>query len=526
MRRIINFINLREANMKRRDFIKKSAAATSAIAATQLFGGIPVHAMTHPLQHPQLFATNDNILVVVQLFGGNDGLNSFIPFENPVYYQNRPTLAIPKQQVLRVNNPTMGLHPVLTGFKNLFDKGKLAVVQGVGYENANRSHFRSTDIWLTSSGASSTLFTGWAGRYLDYTFPTFPLQLPDDPFSVQIGGTLSLMLQGAKGGMGISLLDPDEFFRTGKSNGIDEDVAPGTPYGDEYLFVRAIKQQSDKYSTVVKSAFDRGSNKVNYASTNFAQQLRLVARLISGGLKSRIYLVYLGGFDTHVNQAGVHQNLLKTLSDASDAFITDLSIAGISKNVVGMTVSEFGRRTHENGSQGTDHGAASAQFIFGDMVNSGVLGADPDFSKVDSSGDLLYSFDYRQIYSEMLEHWFDVPKDDVTSLLGGRFIPLPLLQQRTGVSEIPAPNEITLHQNYPNPVTHSSVISYQIEKAGHVQMELFNEAGKRVATIVDAVQQAGEHSIPFDARAIDPGVYIYRLNVGSSSMMKKMIVVR
>lgn len=521
--------------MKRRDFIKKSiTASTAAVSAPLILGGIPVRAATHLMHDESLFASTDNILVVIQLFGGNDGLNTFVPFENALYYNSRPTLAIPKQQVLKINNPTMGLHPVMTGFKSLFDTGKLAIIQGVGYENSNRSHFRSTDIILTGSGAGAFLDTGWAGRYLEYQFPTFPLQLPDDPFAVQIGGTLSLMLQSDKGGMGISLLDPDEFYRNGSSNPVNDDVIPGTPFGDEYIYVKAIKQQSDKYASVVKNAFDRGKNNATYSSVSFSQQLRLVARLISGGLQSRMYMVYLGGFDTHVNQFGVHQNLVKNLSDAVLAFETDLKIEGTSPRVVGMTISEFGRRTNENGSQGTDHGAASVQFMFGDKVNSGVLGPDPDLVKTDSSGDVLYTFDYRQVYSDVLEHWFKVPKDDVTNILGGRFIPLPLLQTGTNVYER-SPNEFFLAQNYPNPFGEGSgaagrttMISFQFDESMHarVNLQIFDAQGKLISTLVDRTLSGGTHNIPFDAATLQSGMYLYRLRIGAREQVKKMMIIR
>ncbi|MBL0174889.1 MAG: DUF1501 domain-containing protein [Ignavibacteria bacterium] len=514
--------------MKRRDFLQQSLYATAGVASVPLlFGGIPVHAGTQRFIRPDMMAQNDNVLVVIQMFGGNDGLNTFVPYTNPKYYQSRPTVGIPPTQVLKIANPTMGFHPQMTGMRNLFNAGKLVAVQGVGYENSNRSHFRSENIWLTGSGAESILHTGWLGRYLEFSYPSFPLQLPADPFAVQIGGTLSLMLQSAKGNMGITLADPDTFFKLGR-NQLDEPVPGGTPYGEEYLFIRAIKEQSDKYSQRVNDAFNAGKNVGTYGSAGLAQQLRLVAKLISGGLKSKIFMVYIGGFDTHSNQSGAHASLLKTMSDAAEQFTADLQNQGLSKNVVGLTMSEFGRRTQENGSSGTDHGTAAVQFLFGEPVNSGVLGADPSFDVTDSSGDLLYTFDYRQIYSELLEHWFELPKDDVTQLLGGRYIPLPLIRNSTGAAVPAAVSEFELLQNFPNPASASgrTTIPFSLNAPSKIDLLLYDAQGRVVATLASGVYQAGRHTVDFSASGAAPGAYFYQLRVGEQRVTRTMLLRR
>ncbi|HOJ04179.1 MAG TPA: DUF1501 domain-containing protein [Bacteroidota bacterium] len=512
--------------MKRRDFLLQSLYASAGVASVPLiFGGIPVHAGSYRATRPELMQQNDNILVVVQLFGGNDGLNTFVPFTDARYYQHRPTVGIAPTQVLRIANPTMGFHPRMTGMRDLFNAGKLVAVQGVGYEDSNRSHFRSENIWLTASGANDVLETGWLGRYLEFANPTFPLNLPPDPFAVQIGGTLSLMLQSDKGNMGITLADPDTFFRLGR-NQLDEEVPGGTPYGDEYLFVRAIKEQSDVYSQRINDAFNAGSNIGSYANTGLAQQLRLVARLISGGLRSKVFMVYLGGFDTHSNQANAHGNLLQTLSDAVAQFTTDLQNQGLSRKVVGLTMSEFGRRTRENGSLGTDHGAASVQFLFGEPVNSGVLGPDPDFTVTDSSGDLLHAFDYRQIYSELLEHWFETPRDDVTQLLGGRFTPLPLVRSATSVVTPFAPAAFELKQNHPNPFAagEGSTIPFTLGAAANVQLLLYDMRGAMIARIAEGVYPAGSHAVQLPGYGMDAGVYFYQLRVGGEQVTRRLVV--
>jgi uncharacterized protein (DUF1501 family) len=512
--------------MNRRDFIERSLYASAGVASVPLlFGGIPVHAGTQHVLPPGISSANDNVLVIIQLFGGNDGLNAFVPYTDPKYYQNRPTIAIPPTQVLKIANPTMGFHPQMTGMRNLFNAGKLVAIQGVGYENANRSHFRSENIWLTASGAGAVLNTGWLGRYLEYEWPSYPLQLPSDPFAVQIGGTLSLMLQSSKGNMGITLADPDTFFKLGR-NSLDEVVPGGTPYGDEYLFIRAIKEQSDKYSQRVNDAFNGGKNVQSYAGTSLAQQLRLVARLMSGGLKSKIYMVYLGGFDTHSNQPGAHASLMKTVSDAAEQFTLDLQNQGLSNKVVGLTMTEFGRRSRENGSSGTDHGTACAQFLFGEPVNSGVLGADPNFDLTDSSGDLVYTFEYRQIYSELLEHWFAVPKDDVTQLLNGRFIPLPLIRSTSGANVPNMVSEFELLQNHPNPVPRAATtrIPFSLGVEANIELVVYDARGRAVTIVASGRYPAGKHSVDFATRDAAPGAYFYQLRVSRQQVTRTMIM--
>ena len=306
--------------MKRRTFLASTAAAS---LGTQILGGIPLKAFS-PLELMQPEAQDDDrILIVVQLFGGNDGLNTIIPVEDPEYYRIRPEIAVQKADAVSVLS-RVHFHPALApegsyNLKSMFEDGRLAIIQGVGYENPSLSHFRSSDIWLSgfnTSDPNKRLVDGWLGRYWAETLPGFPEQLPSDPTAVQIGGTLSMLLQSPRGDVGIALTDPQKFFELGQ--GLSPDLEPmsdATRYGREYNFIRLIAEQSDRYSTVVKQAFDKGKNAISYSDNGFVQQMKLVARLISGGLKSKVFLVYMGGFDTHVQQqnedlTGLHPYLL------------------------------------------------------------------------------------------------------------------------------------------------------------------------------------------------------------------------
>ena len=418
--------------MRRRDFFKR-ALATGAGLFPFTVGGFPVRAYGRTADIGVLSAAadappTDRVLVMIQLQGGNDGLNTVIPYADDAYYRARPTLGL-KQTDLTPISDTLGFHPSLAPLKPLYDSGKLAVVQGVGYANPDRSHFRSTDIWLTGSNSDEVLATGWLGRYVDYQFPNFHDDKTSDPLAIHISSVLSLSLQGKSGGTGIALQDPVQFFNlVNRGNQIIGTGAPPTPAGSELQFVREINAESLQYSKQVKAAADRGKNVAQYPSGSLAGQLALVARLIAGGLQTRIYIVSQGGYDTHATQGSRQAQLLGELGKDVAAFQDDLQKLGVSNRVVGLTISEFGRRVAENGSQGTDHGTAAPLFLFGDRVRGGVLGPNPDFTRLDAVGDLVYTYDFRQVYASVLRQWFEVSDDGLKSVFPRSLTLLPLVQ--------------------------------------------------------------------------------------------------
>ncbi|MBL7997925.1 MAG: DUF1501 domain-containing protein, partial [Candidatus Kapabacteria bacterium] len=390
--------------MKRRDFIATTAAVSGlAAAAPQRLLGLNVRANSPLHAFSGNILDNDNILIIIQLFGGNDGLNTIIPADEESYAKLRPTLYVPKKSAIQWLNTDLYFHPALAsknqyqnGFAGLMDNGRLAVIQDVGYENPNLSHFRSTDIWLSGINSSDPfvrLSDGWLGRFFSKALPDFPTVLPPHPLCIQIGGTLSLLLQSQKGDMGIALTDPQKFFELGKGLSPDlEEIAGDTNYAKEFNFIRAVAKQSDSYSQVVIDAFNKGKNRVTYPTTGLGAQLGLIARLISGGLKSKVYMCSMGGFDTHVQQQqfddpskGLHPSLLSQIANGVSMFMHDALQQGFMNRVVGLTVSEFGRRPYENGSRGTDHGAASVQFVFGsgESIRGSRFGNAPDLKNTD-----------------------------------------------------------------------------------------------------------------------------------------------
>jgi uncharacterized protein (DUF1501 family) len=377
--------------MKRRDFLTNSLPA--GVLIPSLIGGFSLKAFGASSLLSAITAANeetDHVLVIIQLNGGNDGLNMVIPLDN---YDNlalaRPNIILPQNKIIKLGKYNTGIHPKMTGLGSLYDEEKVQIIQSVGYPSPNFSHFRATDIWLTGSDSDKVIYTGWGGRYLGQEYANFPIGYPNtvmpDPLAIQIGSFLSPAFQGPSINMGMAITDPVNFYNL--INGI-QTPAPNSNAGKELSYIRLVSQQTQKYASVIKEAANKVKSQVTYPTGNsLADQLKVVARLIGGGLKTRMYMVNIGSFDTHATQVvagatdtGTHAVLLQKVSDAIKAFMDDLKVLGVSKRVAGMTFSEFGRRIKSNAGGGTDHGAAAPIIVFGDAIAGGVLGTNPVIS--------------------------------------------------------------------------------------------------------------------------------------------------
>lgn len=386
----------------------------------------------------------DHVLVLVQLNGGNDGLNMVIPLEYyDSYHRARPNIAIPEDCLLTLNGyDQTGLNPAMPELQHLFHEGKLTIVQGVSYPQPNFSHFRATDIWLSGADAGQILPTGWAGRYLDEQFPHFPQDYPNpdmpDPLAIQIGSLVSPALQGPALTMGMAISNPNSFYdlindRAGE--------APATRAGDQLAYIREMSVKTDQYAGVIKAAAQKvtkQSDKYPAAGKNpLADQLKIVARLVAGGLKTKIYLAGMSGFDTHARQTdvndtttGVHAKLLAKLSEAIGAFQDDLQFLQVEGRVTGMTFSEFGRRIKSNASGGTDHGTAAPVLLFGRSVQGGIIGNNPLLpANATVSDNIPMQYDFRALYASLLEKWLDVDPAVTASVLLKEYSLVPLIQR-------------------------------------------------------------------------------------------------
>lgn len=482
---------------------------------------------------------NDHVLVLIQLNGGNDGLNTLIPLETySNYYNLRSNIAIPEGKVLTLNKyDKAGLHPALSGMQQLYNSEQLAILQAVGYPSPNGSHFRSMDIWLTGADANQYLNTGWTGRFLGETFTNFPNGYPNevmpDPLAIQIGSVLSPVFMAPGGFTAMAVPSDTEFYNL--INGITE-AAPNTPMGTELTYLRTVAKQTNKYADVIVAAAKKVTNQYSYPANNgLAAQLKTVARLIGGGLKTRVYMVSMSGFDTHGGQVeagntvnGTHSNLLKELSDAVYAFMQDLKGLGVSNKVMGMTFSEFGRRIRSNGSAGTDHGTAQPVFIFGDAVKQGVLGQNPDLpASTDVGGNIPMQYDFRSVYSTILRDWFCVSPSDVQTMLLKNYQYLPFIKTTACNNTIDDLNDIgdKLILNYPNPFDTSTKITFKTA-GGHTLVQVFDTTGRLIMVPVDQDYQAGTYTVSLNTAQLATGIYYARFQNQSVQQVRTMLKVK
>lgn len=401
----------------------QNTATTSAIVVGSVAGaGLPpflLNASNRPDEQ-----SNDNVLVVIQLSGGNDGLNTIVPFKNDRYYAARPTLAIPKDQALKLNDE-LGLHPAMTDLVKLYETGALAIIQGVGYPNPNRSHFESMDIWHTCRRKTQPRDHGWIGQSVTTALPASQ----STPI-LHLGAEKQPLALAALTPRAISIRSLEQFKLRGNQQAIAAAVAQGQAAdldeGDNGLldFVQSSTSAALKTSQeLIKSAAQnvKHNDAVTYSNSALAQNLRTTAQLIDSPLNTRVYYVTLDGFDTHAQQANAHQVLSEQWSSALGKFIADIKQRGHQQRVTVMVFSEFGRRIEENASKGTDHGTAAPMFLAGAAVKAGVIGDHPSLDNI-QQGDLKHDVDFRQVYATVLD-WMGW--DSVTAL-NGEYSTLPL----------------------------------------------------------------------------------------------------
>lgn len=522
--------------MKRRSFIKRS----SAVSLPLLLNGFPL-ATANVLDNKPLdvmarrAADTGKIIVIIRLNGGNDGLNTVFPVEQWTKLINaRNNILIPESSVLRIgHNDTAGLHPSMGGMRNLANQEMLTLIQGVSYPNPNFSHFRATDIWMSGSPSDVILETGWLGRALEHKYPGFPTGYPNadmpDPLAINIGSTLPFSLQGHDLNFGHSTTDPQSLMDI-----INEIAgpAPENDYGYELNFLRMMKDQSNVYSNSIRDAYLRTyQDTINYSTNALSQQLKIVARLINGGLRTPIYVVtHPRSFDTHEFQVdtgnkltGTHAENLAILSEAITSFQQDMVRLDKAELVAGMTFSEFGRRIKSNDSFGTDHGVGAPVFFFGGALNQkadpggtsamrtkGMIGEAPVLPQQATVSDqIAMQFDYRQIYTTVMQDWLGLSKAEADAVLGGSFEKLPIFKD----VEILPVELVTFEANLSgnttllNWETASELNNYKFEiERSHNHIDF-----KTVGT----VKGHGTSNIPVSYqhtdRLEDSGTYYYRL---------------
>ena len=542
--------------MKRRDFIKLSATASA-------IGLLPfeMKAMLKQLSLDECDFSHRK-LVLINLKGGNDGLNTIIPINQyDLYSSLRPNIKVANSGLNSFisldntlpENQQVGLNPALTSFKSMYDKGWLKLIQSVGYPSHNRSHFSSKDIMSTGNDGNSWLNgddSGWIGRFMELNYAD---ELNASyPLAVQIGSkSIALDFIGDHNhGMAVNITgqDPSGFYSilSGLS-GQPPQFFPNSDYGTELEYIVGVDNLSNQYSEFISNAFNNGTNNLSYPDTNLADQLKTVAKLISGGLNSKVFLVQISGFDTHNNQVqdsgspiGEHYELLTELSTAVEVFFNDLDAQGISDDVVGVTYSEFGRKAAENGNMGTDHGQVSPMFVFGKPIQAGVSGVNPDLTQATSDNNFQIEnlqFDYRETFATIFQDFlgadFNIINNSfynhtseesfVESKINGLIkdtyiVPEDCYEHISNISHL----EKTNFDVFPNPFkTHINIVANDNE-THYSKYEVYSLSGKFISE--GKILIANKNTIKINLASLKSGPYV--LNIYSNKNRKKIKVIK
>ncbi|WP_422082270.1 DUF1501 domain-containing protein [Ulvibacterium sp.] len=508
-----------------------------------------------PLTAAIAAAETDNILILIRLSGGNDGLSTVIPIEQYDSYANaRPNIYIPESKVLKLTDE-FGVPSYMQALEPMWGDGQFKAVHGVGYQNQSLSHFTGSDIYantdLTTTGFTG-LDTGWMGRHFETLYPDYLINPPASPAAIQIGQFGNLVFQGEETNYAFVTSNIDqleEIAESGVVYGLDDALFGDCMYGDQLKFLRGVANTTYEYAGLIHEAYERGQNQVEYQDNGFARQLALLARLIKGNLGTKVYMISMGGFDTHGNQPLAHERLMTNLSVAVDNFYDDIAFTQQDDKVLSMTFSEFGRRIFENGSNGTDHGKAAPTLFFGSGLNgSAFVGEHPTLDNPDGRGNLEYTMDFRDLYATVLAEWLcvDIPLVE-QHLLDHPYAPVNLGFNCSGV-DFPdiaySDGEPTLptqpEPTDPNPDLLNAVVHkpfYPTDSAPHIYLEmpftahvdiqLYNILGQNVGTIYNEMMAEGSVEINIRERMpehLSTGKYIYRIQIQDKKMSKSVMV--
>ena len=545
--------------MDRREFVRLSTLMGTGVLLS--LNGIPLRAAEPDgiLQMMAKSSLNDKVLVLIQLHGGNDGLNMVIPIDQyGLYYNLRPNIAIPQSGTRHYitldpnlpDNQQVGLHPDMTGTKAMYDSGNLAIVQNVSYENMNGSHFRSRDVWYMGGNYNDYFNSGWMGRYFEHYYPDYPTGYPSaavpDPLALEIGTGVSLAFHREQGiPAGLSIQNPDAFYDLINSVGADPPLNfPDTHAGDEIEYIMQIERQSNNYAERLRDVYDAGANSsVVYPDlypyiapsgslhNPLAPQLKIISRLLSGGIGTKIFVCRIGGFDTHANQVvnnnttmGSHAALLYHISSAVKAFYDDLVNLGLSDRVLTMTFSEFGRRAASNASYGTDHGNAAPMLIYGTCLNGGVYGINPDLQNLEY-GNVPLQYDYRQVFTSVVKDWFGAADDAITDVKFENFVDNRIDYIRCKeLSTTELFKDNLWMKCYPNPTNSNISISYALKKESKVHIEIKDLSGRIIGSISNAPTGAGQHVIDFDLSSYANGTYFVALVANETVILTEKVI--
>lgn len=483
-----------------------------------------------PLMAALAASDDERVLVMIRLKGGNDGLNTFIPVHDfGTYAQVRPDIHLPENELVDFTSTLKG-HPQLAPLQSMWNDGQMRVVQNVGYDNQSLSHFRSSDIWATSE-AEETQTAGVFGRYLNGLYPDFLSNPPVSPPAIQIGGPGNLLFNNEDDfNYAISTQNPTQLYNIARDGQLhDVEAVPDCTYGEQLGYVRAVANTTFRYAGVLAEAFEAGTNTSEYANDRLGDQLALVARMLRGGLKTRLFVVEIDGFDTHANQLQNHEYLMNSLATNTKAFFDDLGAGDIDERVLAFTFSEFGRRVYQNGSVGTDHGTSAPMMLFGKGLNgNGMAGGLPDLTDLDNGFNMKHQVDFRSIYATVLSNWLCIDGDLVDELLGASYERIDALGLACeGVNSISNPRAKSLDlRAYLS--GHEVVLEYDLPSAANVAVHFFDVAGRKLSSPLKGRRSGGSNleRLPLSGIGWASGVYVVSLEVNGKMHSRKLSLFR
>ncbi|MEO6190364.1 MAG: DUF1501 domain-containing protein [Saprospiraceae bacterium] len=533
----------------RRQFLMTGGLAS---LGTVLLGGLPVSSVFGNTLASQLPVEGDNILILIKMFGGNDGLNMIVPSSTAAgkddYLKLRPTIGLVKGTDYNDNHLLSGfggsdfaLPKTMENLMPLWNAGNMAVVHNVGYPHQDYSHFNSIDFWSTAADDSydKRIQSGTMGRYLDQDFPSFSETPPTVPPALRIGYSTDKIFT-APGNQQMELVfnDPAEFYRLAAFGKLYETEGFGDcPQGQERSYLRSLTNNSLRYSQSVTNAYSKGANKVTYPTgtqSNLAQQLAIISRLIKGRLGTRVFLVNIDGFDTHSNQKDYHLKILGDLANSVKAFYDDLKVDGAQSNVGIMTYSEFGRTIRENGSLGTDHGNLSPLFLFGDGVKPGFQGSPINLQdNTLKNGDTIVYFetqkstDYRSVFQTVMKDWLCLNSELSEYTMGKNYPSLSLFKNPCGGTFNTNSNAVLLGHN-PN-ASQARVIDIKFSnfQSAEVELSIKSVNGKILAILHNKYTPKGSYTVSLDPVKwkLPPGEYFYQLSSAGKIYLRRFIIV-
>ncbi|MCB0663318.1 MAG: DUF1501 domain-containing protein [Saprospiraceae bacterium] len=503
-------------NWSRRDFMRLTGLA--GMGAGMSIAGTPLSAFT---PSPMLAALasgdcGDRVLVMIRLKGGNDGMNMVILRGNDEYYNIRPTIAIQENELWGLSQE-IGMPNTMLDLQPFWNDGKMQVIHNVGYPNQNYSHFRSSDIWASASGSRDVVNTGWIGRFLDNEYQAFLSAPPVVPPALEIGISSNMIFRSGSSNMALAISNPREFYQIAQTGQLfDTSSLSSSPRDLELAFTRQVANSAYRYSESIRDAYNSSSTQASYQDNYLSEQLAIVARLIKGNLGTKVYMVSIGGFDTHADQSQYHPNLMNALATGIRAFYDDLAASGVSQNVLSFTFSEFGRTIFENGSNGTDHGTGAPMLVFGEGIGPKFHGTPPDLLDLNRYGDPEYSVDFRNVYASVMQDWLCQDPSVSGFVLGNEIDKITGLLPESNPPLGANGDEALLGHAQSLEKPGVIEIKYALSRRGTVRLQILDKSGYPLRTLLYGFKDKGSHIFEFKPSEwfLPSGRYNYKLDTG------------